>query len=402
MIKKIVKKRKPKFTKVRRPYKQYQYADWEWSDIFKEIDLLKTTVKKGYFLFISDKYGILYKTLVNKYYMYINNKDMFIPIINEENRGGCNKIFTYNDEEDIFLYVKTNFMDMNKALCNDTIKIYSTNLCKLLYPDKIFTASDGWCTDFKKRWNLSTVRCTISKISTCIHTQADINIFLENCIKSCKDVGDSYFFNLDETKWYNINASSTTIHIKGTGSAKININGNDKEGFTLKLIINRAGLLLPPIVIAKGRTNICLRKYDIPDNIIGTYSNNGWTNYGIMIIALDQISKVTNGRDSVLVLDKYPAHVGTVIEEYAALKKIKLIYIPTGLTYKFQPLDVLINGILKQKSKYLWRQEVTMNPNLKITNKDAIRHLNTVCKRLHKNTITKSFNISCLNRDYIL
>ena len=39
----------------------------------------------------------------------------------------------------------------------------------------------------------------------------------------------------------NINVSTTTIHIKGTDNAKININGNDKEGVTATLTINASG-----------------------------------------------------------------------------------------------------------------------------------------------------------------
>lgn len=46
--------------------------------------------------------------------------------------------------------------------------------------------------------------------------------------KKINEVGSEFFFNLDETKWNNINVSLTKIHIKESDSAKININGNDK------------------------------------------------------------------------------------------------------------------------------------------------------------------------------
>ena len=46
-----------------------------------------------------------------------------------------------------------------------------------------------------------------------------------------------FFFNLDETKWRNINVSLITIHIKNE-QFKVNISGDEKEGFTLTLIIS--------------------------------------------------------------------------------------------------------------------------------------------------------------------
>jgi hypothetical protein len=42
----------------------------------------------------------------------------------------------------------------------------------------------------------------------------------------------------------------------------------------------------------------------------------------------------------------------------AKKRNIELIYVLKGLTYKYQPFVVLINGILKQKAKKLWRQEM--------------------------------------------
>src|SRR5438552_2097284 len=72
---------------------------------------------------------------------------------------------------------------------------------------------------------------------------------------------------------------------------------------------------------------------------------------------------------------------------------IELIFIPEGLTYKYQPLDVLINGILKQKSKRMWREEIIKDPNLKITNKDAVRHFSLAMKELTKYVIKRAFNL---------
>ena len=76
-------------------------------------------------------------------------------------------------------------------------------------------------------------------------------------------------------------------------------------------------------------------------------------------------------------------------------KNIKLIFVPKGLTSKYQPLDVLINGILKQKAKKLWREEIVKDPNIKIKNSDAVKHFLKAKEDITSVIIKKSFDISC-------
>jgi hypothetical protein len=187
----------------------------------------------------------------------------------------------------------------------------------------------------------------------------------------------------------------TTIHIKGEQS-KVNILGNEKEGFTLTLIISYGGVMLRPILTAKGKTKLCLKKYNLDnDKILGTYSNNGWVNNGIIKIALDEIYSTTKEAQSALLLDQFSAHTDDFIKEEANKRNIELIYVPKGLTYKYQPLDVLINGILKQKAKKLWRKEIIKDPNIKITNADSVKHFLIAKEDITSEIIKKSFNNSC-------
>jgi len=189
--------------------------------------------------------------------------------------------------------------------------------------------------------------------------------------------------------------SLTTIHIKGE-SSKVNILGNEKDGFSLTLIISYGGIMLIPILTAKGKTNLCLKKYNLDNTkIIGSYSNNGWINNGIIKMCFDEIYKSTKGKKSVILLDEFPSHTSEFSVKEAKKRNIELIYVPKGLTYKYQPLDVLINGILKQKAKYLWRQEVTKNPDIKITNSDAVNHFLEAKNDITSEMIIKSFDKSC-------
>ncbi len=390
----VIKRNRDKtFTEKRNNYKTYNKAKWDWSNVFIEIDELKANKTAKFFKIIAKKYGINQSTLKNK---YNNHKNKNIIYSKKECRGGNNRIFSFKVELEIVIFIKESFIDKNEMLCNELIKIHAKDKFKLLQNNKIFKASSGWCSNFKNRFNLSTVKCSIYRKSTTIYTQIELDEFTKSCNDKHKLVGSDNFFNCDEMKNNNINVSSTTIHIKGTDNAKINVNQNEKEGVTTTLIINASGLMLKPIIIAKGKSKRCLKKYNLNDSVIGTYSNNGWMNTGIMKVLIDSINEKTMNKKACLLLDQHPSHTNNAIKEYAVSKNIELLYIPKGYTYKYQPLDVSINGIIKQKSKAIWRTEKIKNPNLKITNADGIKHFLTALNEIKPETIKNSFIKACV------
>jgi hypothetical protein len=172
----IKRKRENTYTEKRNPYKSYLYAKWEWSEVFNEIDKLKNT-NKFFLKETSKKYGIKYDTLAHKYNFYCNNKDVDF---NKETRGGSNKIFTINDEKELYENLKLNFMDKNKPLNNSIVKEIALNIIKDKDKKIKFNASNGWCNMFKKRWNLSTQTVKCSRIATNIPTENDIELFLDD------------------------------------------------------------------------------------------------------------------------------------------------------------------------------------------------------------------------------
>ena len=188
--KKIKYLRESKFTEKRDPYKKYQKAKWKWSDIFDEIDILKENINKGFFKIISEKYGIKYKTLRNKYSDYKNNK---LNNFDNENRGGSNKIFSELEEYEIFLFLKENFIDKNKPLCNEIIKLHAIEEHKKNYINDKFDASIGWCDLFKQKWNLNTVKCSISRKATTVYSEDELNNFLKKCMNACVKVRSNFF-----------------------------------------------------------------------------------------------------------------------------------------------------------------------------------------------------------------
>ena len=188
----IKKKRTKKFTEKRNPYKTYLSAKWTWTEVFNEVDNLKDK-NKNYLKDISIKYGIKYDTLAHKYNNYCKNKCLDF---NKESRGGSNKIFTTQEEKDMYDYIKINFIDKNKPLNNNIIKEIALNKFKNKNKDKdkiTFNASNGWCSMFKKKWNLSTQKVKCSRIATNVPTNDEINLFLDECEILRKQVKKKFF-----------------------------------------------------------------------------------------------------------------------------------------------------------------------------------------------------------------
>ncbi len=149
--------------------------------------------------------------------------------------------------------------------------------------------------------------------------------------------------------------------------------------------------MLKPILTAKGKTKKCLKKYNLNDEMLGTYSNNGWTNVGILKIIIDLIYFETKNKKAYILMDQYPTHVEKHVKDYCDGKNMEIILVPKGLTYKYQPLDIMINGILKKKAKTLWRKEIIKNPSLKITNSDAVKHFLIAKKDITSDIIKNHF-----------
>ena len=68
-----------------------------------------------------------------------------------------------------------------------------------------------------------------------------------------------------------------------------------------------------------------------------------------MIDYLRLVNRWMNGRLTVLVLDRYSAHVTTEVKEEAGRNNIRLVFVPTSGTDKYQPLDKRVFGVIKSK-----------------------------------------------------
>jgi len=375
----------------RRPYKTYKWGDFDFKKILEEALILYET-EKNYVEIIAKKYGIIEGTLRDKLLKYKMYGDSSI----EDNRGKSNNIFTDEEEKSLSDYIKTNFIDKQLPFDNGDLKILAVKQWNKFKDDgeTKFTASDGWCTTFKHKWGLSSVSPSNKKREKENNNEEEINKFQKECVEELAKVGTNNFYNYDETFWRVINFTQSTFGYTGADSTTLTYLGNEKLGLTAGYCINAYGDFLKPIIIKKGKTKKCLVSLNCSDtyNGIACYSNNGWINNGIMIILLDMIREKSKNANAVLLLDQYPIHTNEYVAAEANKRKIKLIFIPSRLTWKYQPLDVGINGILKSSARKLWKEERLSNPNNIPKLSDGVRHMaSAINKVITANIIKKSF-----------
>jgi hypothetical protein len=400
---KIVKKRQVAYPNKRDNYRRYNNATWKWEDVFEEIETLKNEGKLNYIEIVSVNKNIKYGTLRNKYNEWKNNKELNI---NEDHRGGHNKIFSELEEREMYDYIVKVFIDCNLAFSNEHLKFLAIQKYHLLQKEKnkdyiddeTFAISDGWVNDYKKRWKLSSLRTKLNRNAVNI-IPAELDTFLKDCKEAVKDkdIEASNIYNLDETFWRICSANITVIGLTNSDHRKINAIIDEKAGFTAIFIISYTGEFLKPYIIMKGITTRTLAKInDVNNNdVIKKYSSSGWISVTILTDILDMINKRANGKKSVLILDKYSVHTDEVIQNKANELNIKLIYVPTGKTSTNQPLDVSINGPIKSIGKSISNKIFMKDPFAEYTLVNSINAMIEAKSKISKETITESFKSAC-------
>ena len=328
---KIEKMRIVKYPSKRNNYRRYKNAEWKWEEVFNEIEKVKGDCD-NYIKLISEKYNIPYRTLTRKYNLWKNNN-----VDNNENRGGHNKIFSEEEERNLYNYIVNVFINCNLLFNNDHLKLLAIQQYHMLQKEKnkeyiteeSFSISDGWVTDYKKKWKLSSLKTKLNKKATKTDPN-ELVTFLGECTNITKEVENKYIYNLDETFWRTNSAYSKVIGIQNSDSRKVDSNINEKEGFTAIFIISAAGVFMKPIIIMKGTTKRSLKKIEsVNDNDINKkYSRSGWINVNILIQLLKDINANANGNKAALILDKYGAHTDDLVIEEAKKLNISLIYVP--------------------------------------------------------------------------
>lgn len=129
---------------------------------------------------------------------------------------------------------------------------------------------------------------------------------------------------------------------------------NSKEGATIIAASKmKTEEKIPLAIVAKGKSKRCEKKFGVQknDDEIIFHSPNGWTNSQVMIKYLEWLSGKMDHQKFVLVLDVYKSHLKDEVLEKADELGIHLIFVPACGTGMYQPLDISVFGIFKEKLK---------------------------------------------------
>ena len=156
--------------------------------------------------------------------------------------------------------------------------------------------------------------------------------------------------NMDETPLNYVSNRTEVLAECGTEQVNAQLPIDPKANFTILATISMNGDKLPPVFLAQGKTHVCHQQFDgidssEPYEIL--HSPGGFTNEEVMIQYLQLVKKWMNNQHTVLILDRYPAHMTQNVREEAQRNNIRLVYIPTSATDLYQSLDRRIFGAVK-------------------------------------------------------
>jgi len=242
-----------------------------------------------------------------------------------------------------------------------------------------FVACDGWIHNFTKRHDLSSQ--LVSRHSTTTAKQIDdpvkkksIHDYLIKHDQFVIEQGFENVYNFDETSFVNDHGLRTiaskrtvskhihkdkivTTHVKQrSDQPKIKNYVNSNQRVSIGCLITEKGEKLPPIINVKGTSPRCIHKFGSQalNNPKVCYTKTSWFHEETMFKVLDTIHEHSHGKRSLCIWDSYKPHQQKTIIDYAKKLNIEILFVPSGLTGRYQPLDYNFNGIFKNIMKSYW------------------------------------------------
>jgi hypothetical protein len=256
-----------------------------------------------------------------------------------------------------------------------------------------FVCSGHFAQDFRARHAISLRRPSLKRRPTT--TPDQIECFIERVRELLHRYPSEKIVNIDETNWKTVAAGFLTWSPVAAESVNCHIDNDQKFGITAIAAITADGKKLPLTVIGKGKTERCLRGYELPKDIWTYTSQSGWTNAEIICGYLRRLKALDGFREGPLIvlLDTYAAHRCARVREVAAVLEIDLVFIPPGATDKLQPLDRYVFGVLKAFARQQWRIYNHRREGASVTRNRMAEHLVQSWNRITPEIIEKSWDI---------
>lgn len=215
-----------------------------------------------------------------------------------------------------------------------------------------FKVSNGWICRFKARHDfLRRKPKHVKKVKE--SEKKDRENMKYDFVCLIQDAVDKYgpdcVMNMDETPAWCRELPSSGWTTRKRKHCKTESWGNPKQRITILPTVTVSGKKLAFGWINRAGTLLGISRMKIDGQIRSYFSDSGWINAGIMIRYLEEIVKpYLRGRPGALIIDDYAAHWEENVIEKAEELNIELIKVPIGNTAGFQPLDISVNGPMKQ------------------------------------------------------
>lgn len=198
-------------------------------------------------------------------------------------------------------------------------------------------------------------------------------------------------FNSDETPIHVQPSVTYTTQFRGQPTPAIRGNGNPKDVVTAIATVSADGRTWPLTIVAKGKTERCVRNLELPDDVYSEFSPKGKTNWQICVRHVRRISDFANGEPCVLIWDGYKAHWTTDVWSAAEECNVRMIPVPDNATARCQPLDSRVFGVVVSKHEALLRQLDVFEKKPLAAKHDAVHLYNRAWKGVKKSVIKKGF-----------
>ncbi|GAU95800.1 hypothetical protein RvY_07355 [Ramazzottius varieornatus] len=178
----------------------------------------------------------------------------------------------------------------------------------------------------------------------------------------------------------------------------------EKERFTVGLAVTGDGRKFPAAILFKGEAKTgklsgrIVNKLVTPDNVIVYSTRTAWWNSRLDLEWIDDFFYGKDLEFLFLLRDHFPGHLKFESAELLEEMKVHQVFIPKGLTGKYQPRDVGVNAPLKslmKKAYHEWRKvrtDVTSKGYLKkLSRQDFINFVSEAWSQTTPETIENAF-----------
>jgi hypothetical protein len=233
------------------------------------------------------------------------------------------------------------------------------------------TVKDKWARGFMRRQGLCMRKKTTTKeVSTDRMMEIKYHWTNKNAELFTTTAWD-LLFNMDETSVFRDAPGDRTVDEKGVKTVEIGTTQHDADRVAVVLVCNRAGTLLPPLIIHKCYEKKNFKKSHklFPKTIptptgnfllYVTYARKSWLNGTLMNIWANEIYKKhvqQSGFEpgaALLFMDNCSAHDNAKTVEALANAQLRHEFFPPNTTPILQPLDQNVNYMLKKEYRRLW------------------------------------------------